>query len=664
MDANREEALRAKQIAEKKMENKEFSAALKIAQKAQQLYPELENISQLILVCEVHISSEKKSFGSDKDWYSILKIDPSSDDLSIKKQYRKLALVLHPDKNKFSGSTDAFKLIGEAQRVLLDPEKRTLHDNKRRAFSTTNWAPRQQPVVRQPQHSWNPVFPQGHSGNFAGDNFTGGRSGSGPGTGSFQFQRAKPGGSAVRLTFWTVCPFCSVRYQFYRDDVLNKPVHCQTCRKAFTAYELNIHAPQPSVPQRNTIPVPTPTPAPTPVPVPPKSKSKSKPTETQNVNKKRKKKVDESSESSDNGTSSSEEDEDEDEDSGDENSTESDENAPEKNQDSGRVGEQPRRSARPKRNVSYKENVNDHDHDHDDEAAPSKKRAPPSGTAKAKPEDMFWKAEVREPVKESQNQESHSNSDGKKVDVEDLESESEPEPEPEAEDEPESDPEVFECPDPEFNDFEKDRKEDSFTPGQIWALYDTEDAMPRFYAYIRKVQSPGFSLQITWLKPVPETDDETNWVEEELPVSCGNFKRGKPDKAEDLPMFSHLVTWEEVKRGIFNIIPRKGETWALFKDWNINWSNDGNGKYEYEFVEVLSNYDEGIGFRVSYLEKLAGFRCLFGQKEDGEMVIPESDKYRFSHMVPSCRMSGEEREGVPKGSYELDPAGLPASAFE
>ena len=46
------------------------------------------------------------------------------------------------------------------------------------------------------------------------------------------------------------------------------------------------------------------------------------------------------------------------------------------------------------------------------------------------------------------------------------------------------------------------------------------------------------------------------------------------------------------------------------------------------------------------------------------MLIPGSYKHRFSHMVPCFRMSGEEREGIPKGSYELNPIGLPASAFE
>ena len=109
-----------------------------------------------------------------------------------------------------------------------------------------------------------------------------------------------------------------------------------------------------------------------------------------------------------------------------------------------------------------------------------------------------------------------------------------------------------------------------------------------------------------------------------------------------------------------------GETWALFKNWNINWRADEERKYEYEFVEILSDYDENNGVRVSYLEKVKGFVSLFRPKKEGkETVIGKgSDKYRFAHMVPSARMSGEERKGVPKGSYELDPAALPQSIFE
>ncbi|EEF45469.1 conserved hypothetical protein [Ricinus communis] len=44
----------------------------------------------------------------------------TTDEATIKKQYKMAALLLHPDKNKFSGAEAAFKFIGEAQRVLLE----------------------------------------------------------------------------------------------------------------------------------------------------------------------------------------------------------------------------------------------------------------------------------------------------------------------------------------------------------------------------------------------------------------------------------------------------------------------------------------------------------------------------------------------------------------
>ncbi|KAJ0608732.1 putative DnaJ domain, Chaperone J-domain superfamily [Helianthus annuus] len=414
MECNKEEAVRAKQLAEKKMEIKDFSGALKIALKAQQLYPELENISQLILVCEVHCSAEKKSYGTDKDWYGILKVEASADDITIKKQYRKLALTLHPDKNNFS----------------------------------------------------------------------------------------------------------------------------------------------------------------------------------------------------------------------------------------------------------YKENVNDIDIDidNDDVASPNENSAE---------EDTFWKEEAR---KVDENKQKESDNEKTQKDDEGGESANDDDKGGESanddDNEEEIEPEVFECPDPEFSDFDQYRKEESFKTGQIWACYDTEDAMPRFYTFIKKVSLvPEFKLQIQWLKPDPATVDEKKWVAADLPVACGRFKHGKLDKSEDIFSFSHLVTWEAGQQTkTINIIPRKGETWALFKNWSINWhtpeDDDEERKYEYEFVEVLSDFDENVGARVSLLEKVKGFVCLFSKKEGGEMVVSGSEKYRFAHMVLSCRMSGEEREGVPKGCYELDPASLPASTFE
>ncbi|KAG9147331.1 hypothetical protein Leryth_020581 [Lithospermum erythrorhizon] len=60
MDGNREEAIRVKVLAQNSMEKKDFLSALGLAVKAQQLYPGLENISTIIMVCEVICSGNKK----------------------------------------------------------------------------------------------------------------------------------------------------------------------------------------------------------------------------------------------------------------------------------------------------------------------------------------------------------------------------------------------------------------------------------------------------------------------------------------------------------------------------------------------------------------------------------------------------------------------------
>ncbi|KAF9607428.1 hypothetical protein IFM89_035566 [Coptis chinensis] len=114
MDCNKEEARRAQKMAEEKMENKDFIKASKFALMAKRLYPTLENIEKMLAVCEVHCSAQLK----DRDWYGILQVVHTVDRASMKKQYRKLVSLLHPDNNKFPGADTAFKLVEEAQNML------------------------------------------------------------------------------------------------------------------------------------------------------------------------------------------------------------------------------------------------------------------------------------------------------------------------------------------------------------------------------------------------------------------------------------------------------------------------------------------------------------------------------------------------------------------
>ncbi|PON73984.1 DnaJ domain containing protein [Parasponia andersonii] len=712
MECNKEEAIRAMQLAEKKMLGNDFSGAQKTAQKAQRLFPDLENISQLLAVCEVHCSAQVK-VGTEKDWYRILQTEQTADGTTIKKQYRKLALLLHPDKNKFAGAEAAFKLIGEANMVLSDQAKRSSFDVKYRVAMRT---PAPKPSIHQ--SNGNSHVQQQY---VATNNLQ-----------SFprpQYNAAQhPYSHAQANTFWTCCPFCNLRYQFYKDFV-NKMLLCQNCHKNYIAHDMGMQgAPPgsfrgqfpnqgpPKVPSQcnngnlsgkrssNTFPGPPKMPSAGPaakpsgeskmeeknndaqeakeeVAVPESASTKSKKAgSSENMNRKRGRKfVQESSESFD--TDSEAEDVIED-----------------NIVDSSKLNEDhcPRRSSRQKQNISYKENVSDDD---DFVSPPKKSRVRKSPSAG---EGDFEKASVNSGIakgdgshgsaasidghkEESKQFAGISNEDrfpskrgktlergvkGREEETSDHHNQKfKPADSSELNSNEASDPENFAYPDPDFSDFDKDKAENCFAVNQTWAVYDPVDGMPRFYARIKKVFSPGFKLKITWLESDPDDQGEIDWCDKELPVACGKYTLGDTQEMEDCQTFSHQIHCIKGARSAFFVYPRKGETWALFKNWDINWSSDPEKHlpFKFEYVEILSDFVDDAGVGVAYLGRVKGFVSLFQQTEQHGVVsflIPPNELYRFSHRVPSFRMTGEEREGVPKGSYEFDPVSLPSSFFK
>ncbi|KLJ08489.1 DnaJ like subfamily B member 12 [Blastomyces silverae] len=61
-------------------------------------------------------------------FYEILALEKTASDGEIKKAYRRLSLLTHPDKNGYDGSDEAFKMVSRAFQILSDSEKKSKYD--------------------------------------------------------------------------------------------------------------------------------------------------------------------------------------------------------------------------------------------------------------------------------------------------------------------------------------------------------------------------------------------------------------------------------------------------------------------------------------------------------------------------------------------------------
>jgi molecular chaperone DnaJ len=63
-----------------------------------------------------------------RDYYEVLGVARDADGDAIKKAYRKLAIQLHPDRNKSADAEEKFKELSEAYAVLADADKKARYD--------------------------------------------------------------------------------------------------------------------------------------------------------------------------------------------------------------------------------------------------------------------------------------------------------------------------------------------------------------------------------------------------------------------------------------------------------------------------------------------------------------------------------------------------------
>jgi curved DNA-binding protein CbpA len=92
------------------------------------------------------------------DYYAILEVSSSATTTEIKKSYRRLARLHHPDLNQDALDTH-IKRLNEAYEVLCDPKKRAAYDIQRRekqqrAQAQATYQHRHQQVKREPEMTW------------------------------------------------------------------------------------------------------------------------------------------------------------------------------------------------------------------------------------------------------------------------------------------------------------------------------------------------------------------------------------------------------------------------------------------------------------------------------------------------------------------------------
>ncbi|CAM8905572.1 unnamed protein product [Rhodiola kirilowii] len=631
MECNKDEAIRAREFAETKMHKNDFAGARKLALKAQQIYPDIDNILQLLTVCDVHCASQQKIDVYEMDWYGILQIAQTADDSLIKKHYRKLALLLHPDKNKLPGAEAAFKLIGEAQRLLSDPVKRRMHDMKRR----TNMQPMNQYAGRQSVQNGfkGPPVPQ-----YANVNL-------------WQ-QPQPPDQPAFHLSiFATRCPFCTAM-RHASVSVRNTSVLCFSCKKSYIAYEVTsgnltkerkdkkaafVQKEVPIQGQSDTSMkfkenVHSHTNGSTEAACSKGDVKNSNDTKSNKVNKRKRAHSEEASEDID---SYSKSDTDEDEIFTVDDKLHNDHSI--------RTGglQNPRRSTRQKQKISYDESPSD-----DDDLLGDDKAAKVNSTSESENQGAKFEG-IENESNHGDFEPASNNSLNRCSRAQELKRES-----------PAEGDDRYSYPEPEFNNFDDFRKDECFRVGQIWALYDDVGAMPRFYGIVKNLYWSNKKLRLTWLERVADDDVTQKRADRWLPYSFGKYSSG-PTETMDMGvgMFSHQVTWEEGSdKNTYFIYPRQGQIWALFKNWNTNPASESTSTktYEYEYVEVISV--EGHGVTVSYLGKAKGYASIFCRMDSNgrNCCIPREEMVRFSHMIPSFQLTNEER-----GVFELDPASVP-----
>ncbi|KAL2613162.1 hypothetical protein R1flu_024854 [Riccia fluitans] len=725
MECNKEEALHAKHVAEKKFQEGDFTGAKRLITKAMRLDPSLDGLSHMLPIIDIHVLANQKLPSGEMDWYRILQVEADAEEGVIKSQYKKLALQFHPDKNKSIGAESAFKLICDAWNVLSDSSKKLLHDTRRDSLRSPPVNPSTAQV--EPQHSLHQTLQSiidevnvydtcsaseqvlekrveeqlrqeaekrrkieeklrskdGEADtNLTSNEMEKQQENKGKTTGKAKQQEASGDMAKIRKRAPKVkAESINSKFKILEDSPDTTPEGTGTHAEKLKKEDSKVRPVQQSqrVTRSSSRQVPI-----SPIQVP----------ETSPVLVMDGEQAQEAdaSEGLDNGKQVGKR----------KISFEDVEMDPQADE-----GYEKELSGASVKDRKLKEKYNEEssgskfisiqEGKHASITPPntggqSKRRTPtpetPRNRSKAafkvpiSPASTISPASISpssvSPVEASTRlTRSMLRDKGKQV-AGSLEGEEINHDHAKVAFSPEAQlqhrGEVFmDVVLSKFCDFDSIRTRKHLKAQQIWAVYDDKDGMPRFYCRLLRVSrtSLPFKAKLAWLEPTLQTEQRylPVWREDSsFSAVCGEFEEGQTAETAHVNIFSHCI-FDNVKDDPVTIYPLKHEIWALYKDWNIRLAGKKNllafrsANNEYELVEVAEEYSELQGVAVIRLVQAPGFQSIFHRHGGSDAVLgfSPSQLQAFSHRVLARKVRDSAKHGLPDEAWELDPAALPES---
>ncbi|CAM0877819.1 unnamed protein product [Alopecurus aequalis] len=139
-DTTREAAEEAFQRAEELYLAGQFARAYRRARRAQRLFPALPGLAHALAAYGIHAAAAANP--GRPNWYAVLAVEqeavptPATTQDAVKRQFRRLSLLVHPDKNHSAAAEGAFKILREACDALLS-DNHHFHPDVNRASAAS-----------------------------------------------------------------------------------------------------------------------------------------------------------------------------------------------------------------------------------------------------------------------------------------------------------------------------------------------------------------------------------------------------------------------------------------------------------------------------------------------------------------------------------------------